>query len=271
MWCRACQQDVPGVRSPYDASLRCTRCNGPLLSPADSGETRAGTYTAHDGAIHEETALDDGSQEASSPALPCWDDWALEEDLKSAEHLIGEPGILAASDDAELEPGPTPEDSDEPPRSSPETRVLRRHVDNSVDQTLVRLSRYLLAGSLFTLALAGGLLVLSLTAPRPELWRLGMPLLLVGQVGLILGLVIQLDSVWRSNRAANDTLEEMDQEVAHLRRTTAVLATRDPSSRSFYLHMAHGVSPHLLLADLRGQLEMLDARLSEGDRGGEDV
>jgi len=104
----------------------------------------------------------------------------------------------------------------------------------------------------------------SFATERTDLWRLGMPFTLGGQVGLILGLVFQLDGLWRSNRQANETLNELDSQLVELQHTTALLSTTSSSSsQSFYLHMAEGASPKLLLADLKGQLDLLANRMAE--------
>ena len=105
----------------------------------------------------------------------------------------------------------------------------------------------------------------SFAEDRPDLWRLGLPFTLGGQAALIVGLVFQLDGLWRSNRDAAKTLDELDSQLDELRHATSLLSTTHSSSaQSFYLHMADGASPNLLLADLKGQLDLLANRIADG-------
>jgi hypothetical protein len=104
----------------------------------------------------------------------------------------------------------------------------------------------------------------SIAEDRPDLWRLGLPFTLGGQAALIVGLVFQLDGLWRSNREASETLDELDSQLDELRHATSMLSTTHSSpAQSFYLHLADGASPNLLLADLKGQLDLLAARLAD--------
>jgi hypothetical protein len=122
----------------------------------------------------------------------------------------------------------------------------------------------LLSVGLMAFIFGGVLLTWSFVADRADLWRLGMPFALGGQAGLILGLVFQLEGLWRSNRTSDKTLTELDEKISELRHATALLTTsQSASAQSFYLHLAEGASPHLLLADVKGQLDLLAMRMAE--------
>ena len=55
----------------------------------------------------------------------------------------------------------------------------------------------------------------------------------------------------------------MDESLADLKHATTMLGTTHSSAaQSFYVHMAEGASPELMLADLKGQLDMLTLRLA---------
>jgi hypothetical protein len=111
----------------------------------------------------------------------------------------------------------------------------------------------------------GVLLGWSFATDRTELWRLGMPFAMGGQAALIIGLVFQLDGLSKSNRAASDALLDLDSQLDELRHATSLLSTTHTTpSKSFYLHMAEGASPKLLLADLKGQLDLLAERMADG-------
>jgi hypothetical protein len=106
------------------------------------------------------------------------------------------------------------------------------------------------------------LLVCAALEQRDELWDLGLPIAVGGQVGLLLGLVLQLERVWQNSRDAVHQLERVDAHLHHLERTTSLAAATPPTaSQAFYTHLAHQASPELLLADLQGQLDVLSERL----------
>src|SRR5262249_9372259 len=103
----------------------------------------------------------------------------------------------------------------------------------------------------------------SLVARRDDLWPVGMPLALIGQAGLVLGLILQLDSLWHSSRKTAEVLSELDGELKTVRQATTLLSTtHSGGAKSFYLHLAEGASPQLLLADLKGQMDLLAQQMA---------
>ncbi len=106
------------------------------------------------------------------------------------------------------------------------------------------------------------LLAWSLIADRAELWTLGMPICLAGQLGLLLGLVFQLSRLWDDNRQTANQLASVDQRLDDLKQTATLLTTGHASpAQSFYAHMAGGASPQILLADLKSQLDLLAVQM----------
>ena len=121
----------------------------------------------------------------------------------------------------------------------------------------------ILSLSLAALVCGGILLGWSHVGKRPELWNIGLPFALVGQAGLILGLILQLDGLWQSNTEAAAAVDELDDHVSELRHATTMLTTSHSGpSQAFYNHFADGAKPDLLLADLKGQLDLLASRLA---------
>lgn len=115
-----------------------------------------------------------------------------------------------------------------------------------------------------TFAFGAVLLVWSFWMDRADLWQLGMPFTLAGQAALVIGLALQLDGLWRSNQSTAETLGELDNQLDELRRATTLLSTSHSGpSQSFYSHMASGAGPHLLLADLKSQLDLLAIKLAD--------
>ena len=125
----------------------------------------------------------------------------------------------------------------------------------------------MLALGLALFACGAVLLGWSFAAGRSDLWPIGLPLALGGQAGLIVGLVLQLEGLWQSNRRTEKTLGDLDDELGRVRHATTLLSTsKSASGQSFYAHMAEGASPQLLLADLKGQLDLLAQQMASGRR-----
>jgi hypothetical protein len=107
----------------------------------------------------------------------------------------------------------------------------------------------------------------SLAMDRPDLWPIGLPLALVGQAGLLLGLILQLDGLWQTNRQTAAALSDLDGELSRVRHATTLLTTsRSTSAQSFYAHLANGASPQILLTDLKGQLDLLAQQMASQRR-----
>ena len=96
---------------------------------------------------------------------------------------------------------------------------------------------------------------------------LGLPVAMVGQISLLVGLVLQLDRLWRDNRTAADKLDSVDEQLHELKTTTTLLGTTQASAGAkFYSHFAGGAGPQLLLADLKSQLDLLAMKISQENR-----
>jgi hypothetical protein len=109
----------------------------------------------------------------------------------------------------------------------------------------------------------GVLLGWSLVTGRQELWSVGLPIALVGQVALLAGLILQLDRFWHDNRAAAAKLDTLDRRLDDLKTTTTMLGTTHGPSAAFYAHWAGGAGPQLLLTDLKSQLDLLAVKLAD--------
>lgn len=231
--------------------MRCGKC-GQKLAEAQAGSS--------------------GNRSGASPIAPLLigDDWELEADLRSVERLVGS---LKASG------VPSPSTSRASAARGESELAASRHVHEPHAATgdwhaaaSERPKSHLLAWSILSLGLAtfacgAVLLGWSFAGGRDDLWPLGLPLALIGQAGLILGLVLQLDGLWQSNRHTADTLQQLDGELNRVRHATTLLSTSHSSpGQSFYAHMAEGASPQLLLADLKGQLDLLAQQMASQKR-----
>jgi hypothetical protein len=108
------------------------------------------------------------------------------------------------------------------------------------------------------LACGIGLLVCGWLSRRPELQTIGLPITLLGQGAVLVGMLVQLDHVWRDNRRTDDKLSRFQRQLENLENLAADLQTVAPRR--------HGVSTpttqQRTLADLKQRLETLSHRLN---------
>jgi hypothetical protein len=110
----------------------------------------------------------------------------------------------------------------------------------------------------------GGILFASCLTVRNDLWSLGLAIALGGQASLVLGLLVQLERVWLGSHNAVSRLNDVDRRLRELNHTADVLGiSRGSAAQSFYAHMAQGASPRLLLADIKGQLDLVAMRIAD--------
>jgi len=116
---------------------------------------------------------------------------------------------------------------------------------------------------LMALVCGGVLLVWSFVTGRGDLWTIGMPLTIGGQAVFLLGVLLQMDGLWNSSKKTATALGDLDENLTELRHTAAMLGTtHSTSGASFYSHMAQNARPELLLADLKGQLDLLAMQMA---------
>lgn len=112
----------------------------------------------------------------------------------------------------------------------------------------------------------GALLAMSVLQKRSDLWSIGLPLVIVGQAGLIIGLLLQLDWLRSSSRKTTAAIEQLDSHLQRLEQSSPrTIRDSVPSTNlpTFASHYAQGASPQVLLADLKGQLDLLAKQLAE--------
>jgi len=258
MWCTKCGQDVPGVAS--ESGLCCVRC-GQTLGDGSSSRSR------EDQAVEQTVA----EQAASSDPPYLYDSWELDEQLRHVGRVLGsekgahgQPDTVGRQEVARLDP---PHSGSAGWHGPPERRQSPRTADGesrSTDGVLPFMSWAALSLGLMAFVCGGVLLGWSILGGRPDLWSIGMPIMLAGQIGLLAGLVLQLDRLWQDNRSTAAKLDQVDDELHDLKTTTTMLGTDHGSSgRAFYSHLADGAGPQLLLTDLKSQLDLLAVKLGQ--------
>jgi len=261
MWCTNCRQDVPGIASPKgDGGIHCASCRT-VISAGSKGDG-APTAGAADGDRFD-------SQLFAAPPVDL-DDWDLEDDFHEVDHLVDKIQVhhnSAAGD------GPAPGAEDDPistwhmhlkqPPALPSSPLIGQEHRPKTKKPSSMMSWTSLSIGLMSFVCGGVLLVWAFMAGRGDLWVIGMPLALIGQAAILVGVVFQMDGLWKSNRDTSETLDDLDDKLHDLKHTTTMLGTtRSGAAQSFYAHMAEGASPNLLLADLKGQMDMLAVKMS---------
>ncbi len=181
MWCSRCQQDVPGVATQGDTGFCCARCSQ-VLSRAPGESLTGPTQTRRR-----------------------LDRWQLDEELLDAASLIRRFELSGS------EAGRT--FRLDPPHIDPHARAP------AVVKPRRRTLSWWLAWISLTIgvtacACGGALLMGSVWGGRPHLFPTGIAFTLGGEAALVLGLLMQLDSLWRGNRDLHQSLQAVQERLA---------------------------------------------------------
>lgn len=257
MWCSECQQDIDPQGSAASGALRCGQCGQALAADVESTAAAAGTSCRPE--------LRSGESPISSPLLEA--DWTIEAELRGLERLVAslKAAGLAESTPAIHPPHPVPRpwQSVTPVQSAEDRSPAAAPLADPAQAKGNFAGWLLLALGLATFACGSVLLGWSVLGEREDLWSVGMPLALLGQAGLIFGFILQLDTLWHTSRRAAQSLHELDGELKNVRQATLLSTHHSPPGQSFYSHLAQGAAPHLLLADLKGQLDLLARQMTQ--------
>lgn len=198
-------------------------------------------------------------------------DWKLEADLRGVRQLVTSLKTHSGLNEVEHRV-PSPHASSTLARGAWERSASEVQSPARSEATVQTPRGHFLGWTVLSLGLAvfscgAVLLAWSLVAGRQDLWPLGMPLALIGQAGLIVGLVLQLEGLWNTSRKTAAVLSELDGELKNVRQATSLLScSHATSAQSFYLHLAEGASPQLLLADLKGQMDLLAQQMARNGK-----
>jgi hypothetical protein len=116
---------------------------------------------------------------------------------------------------------------------------------------------------LMSLTCGAVLIVWSLVTGRHELWRVGLPIALVGQAVILVGIVLLLDRMWRENRTADQRISKVDRQLEQLHDTPSAFDPSPVSLRRFDTSDSNSASPHVIVADIKGQLDRLDHQIGD--------
>jgi len=238
MWCEACQQDMPGIVSSTDEQLCCAVCGTQSPRSPQAAANGAGADLCDRGISLEEHSTiaskppidwDDWETEetlraaarilklhaqagenqdrhtsqtrhAEQAALPAWN-WPPHAPVTGHAPVSGglessaQSGGYAGHLHSRLRP-PGMEAAHIPHRGHPEPRIA------SKPSWLQIIGQLGTAVGLMALACGGVLLVWSLATARDELWNLGLPIAVAGQVAVLLGAGLTLLGKKRRKRSS---------------------------------------------------------------------
>ncbi len=256
MWCQHCQQDVPAIGAAADEPLECARCQKVI-----------------DGEYH----YDAGTPNArTEPQIS----WRSEQRMREIGRSLRSP--VASVPVASVPVAPVVVDShalsshtfsdqvrfDTPGRERPKpsealpTEPLAASSHANGDRQMQAVAWLAM---IFGFGLATGgvvLLGMGLLGQQPEFWQWGVGVTLAGQAALIAGLIRVLISLWSNSRIASKHLTEVQRGLAQVQRSAdSIVAQRPGGASGFYGELSRGASPTILLANLKGQIDHLAARM----------
>jgi len=277
MWCSSCGQEVPGIPGAAGGPLCCGRCRTPFRAPASTQPEEAAVTTTMSSATDDqidfaavpqdeaaapfsppesglnETPSDDG--EASWDPNCLFEDWdELESQLKRTRQLLSGRGVSAEEGGRA---NVSPIDLEKLAKTKREPSAPPAASSGWLSALAIGLG---LTGLVCGVVLIGW----SWFESRGELLPIGLPIAVVSQALLILGLLGRLGRINTASRSALEQLQQLDEQLEDVRRAAT---THGPAwqsaSHAFYSHLADGAAPQMLLADLKSQLDLLAIKLSE--------
>ena len=87
-----------------------------------------------------------------------------------------------------------------------------------------------------------------------------IPIQAAGSCLLLIGLLAAISQASSTSRHIQRQLDALDVATSDLR-TAAAYRNAATATNAFYADLARGVSPHMLLADIKGQLDQLSVRI----------
>jgi len=262
MWCSTCQQDVPGISSQETPGvLCCARCGISVHDSVKNGQPN--TDTPGDPQVFD-WLEEDLSYWNSQPASDLPYEWGLKDDVQSAQRLqrnlssawqTGSTAQATKSDDAPwsttgaIRVAPTPLLT--APVAEPTTERATKFASWSV--VYLGLIALICGAALTAWAYVGG---------RGELWIVGIPTAVLGQIGLVVGLILQLDGLWQSHQRSSQSFALLDHRISDLRQTSTIFNPLHPQAYPppHYPQMSREEAP----MDLRREIERLSARVASG-------
>jgi hypothetical protein len=229
----------------------------------------------HAAAICDEgLALDDPAAAAVAATPPLKNEWQSQQQARRMERALRRSTIDTSAPSSPRLQGPRRFDPPAQlfncfePRVSPSLAPITPQVAAGARAGLRRtqggqvIAWLIVVTGALVLTVGIGLVAWSLAARQMLYWNLAIGLTLGGQGTLIFGLVLVISRLWRNSRYATGKLQDVHLGLNQLQQTADVLATmRSGGAPNFYADLLRGASPQVLLANLKGQVDQLAARV----------
>lgn len=256
MWCPRCRQDVPAIAAVGERSLCCVRCRQPIAKLGEQSHPSEPQSVSPDPIVAEAPAgATVDPLETDELNLLVTQQAELDDLLARAEWLLGiEHSAPKAATGARYVAGMH---SAHDHSGGPHFARQRQQERTPRVSRITVISWCALAVAMTGFVCGGILLGWSLIFNRPELWNVGETVTLASQVGLLVGLILQLDRLGHDRHQTVNRLTILDERVESLRSNSEFLA----ESRQLRSDGQHG--EEITLADLKNQLDVLVNRLSD--------
>jgi len=256
MWCSQCQQDIPAVVQSVQGPLLCSQCEHEVGEPlVSTGSRPADTGVSLDFFDVQQTIAE---QELASPISSLQREQSSERQRRIDRQLHRSyRGDLAEDLSPRLREPVAPV-----PSSMHVKATYQRPKRESQSSAMSWLLSFLLGVGVLAFFIGVGLLAWSTAFQLPHLWQQGMTLTMGAEGLLILSLTWMAARLWHNSRRVNRQLHSVDRQLAEIEKITGTLAgSQQATSQHFYYHASQAASPHMLVANLRGQVDQLAARL----------
>ncbi len=258
MWCSQCQQDVPAVVRCVQGPLLCTQCEhevGESFASSEGNSRPADTGVSLDSFGAQQATTE---QELASPITDLQREQSSERQRRIDRQLHRSyRSNLAVDVSPRLRETVAPVSS--PLQVKATYQRPKREPKSAATSWLLSL---LLGVGVLAFFVGTGLLAWSMAFQLPKLWQQGMALTIGAEGLLILSLAWMAARLWHNSRRVNRQLHSVDQQLAEIEQLTSTLAgSQQATSQHFYHHASLTASPHLLVANLRGQVDQLAGRL----------
>jgi hypothetical protein len=253
MWCSHCHQEVPAVASVTGKSAVCARCERELKFTAGSG------------------ILDSGIElsAVASEQVPITlnRDPLADEEAKLKLRRLGQQLRAPYAQPISLE-GPHfwERINVDVPEASPQLRSITKHAaragaeERTGNNWFVSL---LLATGVISFLGGAASLIWSAALNRTYVWQWGLTITLAAEGLLIVGLTWMAARLWRNSRRLNRQLSDVDDQLEEIHELAGSLsAGRLSGSQHYYQHFSQVANPHMLVANLRGQIDQLAERMA---------
>jgi hypothetical protein len=252
MWCSHCHQEVPGVPSAERGTVACARCQHDLKYTSASRLCDAGI------------SLDD-----AAPQAKCAIDRFATEESKQKLRRLGQQLRPTYQQHTTLErPLFWERLTVDSPELSPQLRSVAHQDANLSELRTPRNNTsfflgVLLGSGFLALMIGVAALIWSAAFNQAVVWRWGLTTTVVGEGLLILGLTWMAARLWQKSRQLDQNLHSVDSQLTEVSELAGELtASQLSSSQHYYQHFSQSANPHLLVANLRGQIDQLAERLA---------